>query len=184
MLLSVHLGNPGLGILMVVIAGLWIGSGGWPIKLMKNFKYEHFAFIAMLVGLIIAPWVITLSFCPNAFQAYATVDKMVLLKSNLFSLSWGLANILAILCFVRIGFSLTSGILTGLGVSVGVVTPMIFKASGLFKDAPNVTSSAGLVVLWGVAVMIAGAVLVSLAGVCFWVVFVLFCCICGVSSND
>ena len=119
------------GVVIVVIAGLMQGSGGWPIKVMRKFQFEHWAFIAMLVGLIVIPWAVTLLFCPHAMEAYHSVGWEVLLKSNLFSLSWGVANILCMLCFVRIGFSLTGGILTGIGVSLGVTVPMIFKGTGL-----------------------------------------------------
>ena len=152
------------GILVVVIAGLAIGTSPWPIKLMHHFQYEHWAFVAMLVGLIVAPWALTLSLCPHALAAYACVEPGVLLKSNLFSLSWGIANVLWLLCFARIGVSLTNGILTGVGVSVGVVTPMVFKGTGSFQNAPDAMSPAGLTVLFGVAVMLIGVLLVSLAG--------------------
>jgi len=152
------------GVLVVVVAGLLMGSGAWPIKIMKKFKYEHFAFVSMLIGLIIVPWTITLIYCPHAIQAYKSVDSGVLIKSNIFSFSWGIANILCFLCFIRIGFCLTGGILTGVGVSFGVITPMVFKGSGLFKNAPDITSTAGITVLAGVAVMILGVIMVSLAG--------------------
>ena len=41
---------------------------------------------------------------------------------------------------------------------------MIFKGSGLFKDAKDITSPAGLMVMAGVVVMLVGVVLVSFAG--------------------
>ena len=50
-------------------------------------------------------------------------------------MSWGIANVLCGLCFVRIGVALTGAILTGLGASVAVAVPLVFKGSGLFKDA-------------------------------------------------
>jgi L-rhamnose-H+ transport protein len=68
------------------------------------------------------------------------------------------------LCFVRIGMALTGAILTGLGVSIGVTLPMIVKGSGLFQQAADLTSPAGLAVLAGVAVMLAGVVCAALAG--------------------
>ena len=88
----------------------------------------------------------------------------VLLKANLFSLAWGIAQVLALLCFVRIGVSLTYGILCAIGACVGVLTPMVFKASGVFAAAPGLNSKAGLVVLLGVAVMVVGVYFASLAG--------------------
>ena len=153
-----------LGIFIVAVAGLIMGSSAWPIKVMRSFKYEHWGFIQCLLFLFVFPWVITLIFCPNAFEAYASIDKALLIKSNLWSLGWGVANVLCALCFVRIGLSLTGGILTGLGVSLGVSIPMVFKGSGLFKDAPDLLSPAGKIVLIGIAVMVAGVIFVSLSG--------------------
>jgi L-rhamnose-H+ transport protein len=118
----------------------------------------------MLNGLIVIPWAVTLLCCPQAFAAYRSVGAGLLLKSNLFSLSWGVANVLCMLCFVRIGFCLTGGILTGIGVSLGVTIPLVFKGSGRFQDAANIDSPAGLTVLAGVAVMLIGVILASLAG--------------------
>ena len=152
------------GALVVAIAGIIMGSGAWPMKLMRNYQFEHWWFIGMLSGLVIAPWAVTLAFCPDAIAAYRSVDPAVLVKSNLFALGWGVANVLCGLCFVRIGFALTNALMTGIGVSIGVILPMVVKGSGLFKDAPDIGSSAGTVVLAGVAVMLVGVVLVSLAG--------------------
>jgi L-rhamnose-H+ transport protein len=152
------------GALIVVLAGLIQGSGAWPMKLMHKFKFEHWWFIAMLVGLVLAPWVITLTMVPDFLSALRQVDKATLIKANLFALAWGVANILCGLCYVRIGIALTGGILTGLGVSVGVILPMVIKGSGLFREAPNLTSSAGIAVLSGAAVMLVGVLFAALAG--------------------
>jgi hypothetical protein len=152
------------GVLTVVLSGLGQGSGVWPMKLMKKYKFEHWWFLAMLIGLVIAPWVITLTLCPDPWKAYQEIDSSTLIKANLFALAWGIANILCGLCFVRIGVALTGGILTGLGVSVGVTLPMVIKGSGLFHGAPNLDSAAGKAVLVGVAIMLAGVVLAASAG--------------------
>jgi L-rhamnose-H+ transport protein len=153
-----------IGALVVVLAGLVQGSGAWPMKLMRKFEFEHWWFVAMLVGLVIAPWVITLTFCPNVWDAYRNINSSTLVKANLFAFAWGIANVLCGICYVRIGIALTGGILTGLGVSVGVTLPMIIKGSGLFGDAPDLGSPAGKAVLMGVMIMLIGVVLAALAG--------------------
>lgn len=152
------------GVLVTVLAGLVMGMSPLPLKLMHQFQYEHFAFVSMLVALLVIPWAITLTLCPSPLAAFADVDATVLIKANVFSLAWGIAQVLALLCFVRIGVSLTYGILCAIGGSVGVITPMVFKASGSFADASDLTSGAGLTVLCGVAVMVAGVYFASLAG--------------------
>ena len=153
-----------LGVLVVAVAGLTMGSGVWPMKLMHKLQFEHWWFIGMLLGLIIIPWTITIVAFPNAFQAFRDVPVSALVISNLCSISWGIANVLCALCFVRIGVALTMAILTGLGVSVASIMPLIFKGSGLFKNAPDLTSPAGLTILCGIGVMLFGVALASLAG--------------------
>lgn len=154
-----------LGLLLVMISGFAISGSAWAIKRMRGFRYEQWGFVAMFSGLVLTPWIVTLLFCPDALGAYRSVGWRVLALSNLFSLSWGIANVLYMMCLERIGLSLTNGILSGIGASVGVVVPMIFKASGAFQNAPGLGSTAGLTVLLGVGVMLTGVVLASLAGI-------------------
>ena len=153
-----------LGLLVVAMAGLLVGSGAWPMKLMKTFQFEHWWIVGMFIGLILIPWTVTLVGCPHAFEAYASVPTSILITGNLWAAGWGIANVLCGLCFVRIGVALTGAILTGLGVSIGVTLPMIVKGSGLFKDAANLGSPAGLAVLAGVGVMLVGVALAAKAG--------------------
>jgi L-rhamnose-H+ transport protein len=153
-----------LGAVVVIVAGLIMGGGAWPMKLMRKYQFEHWWLIGMFTGLIVMPWILTLTMCPNAIAAYRSVPLNTILLSNAFALSWGIANVLCGLCFVRIGMALTGAIMTGLGVSLGVAIPMIFKGSGLFKDAPNVSSPAGQMALIGVGIMLVGVIFVSLAG--------------------
>jgi L-rhamnose-H+ transport protein len=153
-----------LGLLIVVIAGLCIGIAPLPLKQMRQFKYEQWAFVGMLTGLIVIPWMVTLIACPDALGAFRQVGTGILLKANLFSICWGIANILYLQCMVRIGVSLTSGIVGGMTVALGVVIPLVFKGTGAFQNAPSIDSFAGVVVLVGAAVMLTGVVLASIAG--------------------
>jgi L-rhamnose-H+ transport protein len=152
------------GLLITICSGLVMGTSPWPLKLMRRYRYEHFGFISMLFALLVIPWAITLAYCPHFFTALRTIDPLVIAKANAFTFAWGIAQVLAMLCFVRIGVGLTYGILCGVGAGVAVVVPMIHKASGQFADAPDLFSSAGLTVLAGLAIMLTGLLLASLAG--------------------
>ncbi|NLX54993.1 MAG: hypothetical protein GXY58_07765 [Planctomycetaceae bacterium] len=152
------------GVLVVAAGGLLMGSGAWPFKLMKKYQFEHWWFVGMFVGLVAMPWAITLLGCPHAVQSLCGIPWYAILVGNLFSVGWGIANVLCGICYVRIGVALTGAILAGLGVSVGAITPMIFKGSGRFQDAADVTSPAGLTVCLAVALMLLGVVMASLAG--------------------
>lgn len=153
-----------LGGILVTLGGLLIGASAWPMKIMRRFQFENWWFLSMLLGLVVLPWTLTFALCPDALAAYREVGIAVFLKANLFSLGWGVANVLCGLCYVRIGFALTGGILTGLGVSLGVTVPLLIKGSGLFSQAPSLNSPAGHVILTGVAIILCGVVLASLAG--------------------
>jgi len=154
-----------LGISLVIVGGLIMGAGAWPMKLMRTFQFEHWWFLSILFGLVLGPWTFTLICFPNFFEIlHDPVVQKALITANILALCWGVANILCGLCYVRIGIALTQAILSGLGVSVVVVTPMIFKGSGQFKDAPGVATLPGGIVLAGVGVMLIGVVLASLAG--------------------
>jgi L-rhamnose-H+ transport protein len=152
------------GILITTLAGLIMGLSPTPLKFIKQFKYEQFGFISMLVALIIIPWFFTFFSCKDLFAVISEIDKNLLIKANIFSLGWGIAQILAMLCFIRIGVSMTYGILCAIGASVGVITPMIFKASGIFSKAPDIISKAGITVLIGVLIILLGIFFASLAG--------------------
>lgn len=152
------------GILLVVSAGLLIGSMSWPMKVCPNLSFGHMWLSGMVAGLLLAPWAISLLSVPDLFGAYAQVPAATLLKANLFSLAWGVANVLFGISVTRIGASLSMAILTGIGACLGVTLPMVLKGSGLFAAAPSLASMPGLVVLLGVGVMLAGVVLCARSG--------------------
>jgi hypothetical protein len=153
-----------LGIFVVIAGGFIGGSGAWPFKLMRKYQFEHWFFVGSLFGLIILPWTVMLFGCPHAAQSLGNIPASALIKSNIFSFGWGIAAVLCSLCFVRIGVALTGAILTGLGASLSAITPMVFKGSGLFRDAPQLGSPAGVTVLAGVAIMLVGVISASVAG--------------------
>lgn len=152
------------GIILVVSAGLLIGSMSWPMKVCPNLSFGHMWLTGMVAGLLIAPWTLSLLAVPDLFGAYAQVPLATLLKANFFSLAWGIANILFGISVTRIGASLSMAILTGIGASLGVTLPMILKGSGLFAGAPSLFSTPGAVVLAGVAIMLGGVMLCARSG--------------------
>jgi L-rhamnose-H+ transport protein len=152
------------GLLIIVLSGLVMGTSPWPLKLMRRYRYEHFGLISMFFGLVILPWAITLACCPHFRQAVEAIPAGTLWKANAFTLAWGIAQVLAMQCFVRIGVSLTYGILCAVGAAVGVVIPMVLKGSGPYAHAPDIFSTVGLIVLAGLAVFLVGVWLASLAG--------------------
>ncbi len=127
-----------LGLLVVALGGLIMGSGAWPFKLMRAYQFEHWWLIGMLVGLVVMPWTIVLAGCPHAWQSLAQVPWSAILLGNLFAVGWGIANVLCGLCYVRIGVALTGAILAGLGVSVGRVDADDLQGFRVCSRAPPI----------------------------------------------
>src|SRR5436190_23662815 len=97
----------------------------------------------MFTGIILYPWLVVLFRVPDPLLVIKTVGIGPLLISNLLSISWGIANVLYLICVIRIGAALTGAILSAVGISAGVLLPMIFKGSGLFSSAPDIFSYSG-----------------------------------------
>ncbi len=152
-----------IGLLLLVLAGVLAGGSAAPIKFMHRLGYEHWALVSTLIGMVLMPWAVLLV-STDVEAALADIPWSVLVLANCFSLAWGIANVLARLCLVRIGFSLSVALLTGIGLPIGVLIPMVFRGSGLFADAPSLFSRAGWFVVPGIVVMLAGVLLIARAG--------------------
>jgi L-rhamnose-H+ transport protein len=152
------------GILAVILAGLISGSGAWPMKLMRRYQFEHWWLVGMFAGLIVIPWTVTLVFCPHLATALQSVPLKTFVLANLWATGWGVANILCGVCYVRIGMALTTAILSGMGVCLGVALPLVVKGAGSFQQAPAIVSPAGLTVLGGAMVALLAVLLAGKAG--------------------
>jgi len=152
----------GLG--LAIVAGLAAGFSAAPMKWMRNYGFEHWALVSALTGLLILPWGLAAALCPGLGEALAAVPWTVYLKANAWSLAWGVANVLAGLCLMRIGFSLTIGLLTGVGLPVGVLLPMLLKGSGQFAEAPSLFSRTGAAMAVLTLLLLAATVLMTRAG--------------------
>jgi hypothetical protein len=154
-----------LGVILVVVGGLIMGAGAWPMKLMRKFQFEHWWFLSIFFGLFFFPWLFTFTFYPNIFEIFrdTAVVKELAFASGL-ALCWGVANLLCGMCYVRIGIALTQAILTGLGASVIVILPLVVKAPGILGNAPDITSYPGMVILCAIGVLLTAVMFASLAG--------------------
>lgn len=153
-----------IGLLLVTLAGFGTGTMAWPMKNIQNFSFEHFLFASMFTGLLIIPWTVFLMSVPSPFSIIRSVGVQNLLIANVASISWGIANILYLTCIIRIGAAMTGATLTAVGMSVGVLMPMLVKGSGLFSNAPDLISRTGALIITGLVVMMAGVALVTKAG--------------------
>lgn len=149
---------------LAVTAGLFVGLSFVPLKFMRRYQFEHWSSFNALNAQVLMPWALALAFCPHLWEALRQVPVSAYLKANFCSLAWGLANVLCGLCLVRIGVSLTMGILTGVGLPIGILLPMVLKGSGQFADAPSLLSPLGLALAGLTAILVFSVALMAQAG--------------------
>lgn len=149
---------------LAVAAGIFVGLSFVPLKCMVRYRFEHWSSLNAFAALVLMPWTLALAFCPDLCGALAQVPCANYAKANLCSLAWGVANVLCGLCLVRIGVSLTMGILTGIGLPVGILLPLVLKGSGQFADSPPLQSSVGLALAGVTAMLVFSVVLMAQAG--------------------
>ncbi|MBQ7257441.1 MAG: hypothetical protein IJS60_07100 [Abditibacteriota bacterium] len=152
-----------IGLLLVIAGAFSVGTSAWPIKACKTFSMEHVLFFSMLFGLLFLPWLSMFILC-DVPQVLAIIGPEKIIFANLFSMAWGLANILCCICMVKIGFVMVSVLLGGSALIVSTLIPLIFKGSGVFANAPGLYSKEGLISVLAVIVMIIAIVLISKAG--------------------
>lgn len=152
------------GFVLVILAGLGTGTAAWPLKKIKDLHFEQYLFVFAFTALLLFPWLVVLFNVPDLASVIKGVGLKPLLISNLLSMGWGIANVLYLVCVIRIGAALTGAVLTALGMLVGMVMPMVLKGSGLFSHAPGLMSKAGIFISIGILIIVIGIILVSLAG--------------------
>jgi L-rhamnose-H+ transport protein len=146
------------GLVLVVLSGGMAGTALTPIKFMRGYRFENYWLIHSLTGTVVLPWLLAYCAVPDLSKVYASVPALDLIRPPLFALSWGIASTLGGLCVVRIGLSLTYALIIGIGAAAGTLVPLAYFSPQIFGSVP------GTVIVGGVAVMIAGLVLVTKAG--------------------
>jgi hypothetical protein len=152
------------GAALATAAGVFVGLSFIPLKFMSRYRFEHWSSFNALNALVLMPWALALVLCPHLGDALRQLPFSAYLNANLCSLAWGIANVLCGLCLVRIGVSLTMGILTGVGLPIGILIPMVIKGSGQFADSPSLFSFTGLAVTGLTVVLVLSVALMAQAG--------------------
>lgn len=154
-----------IGLLLVILAGIGTGAGAWPFKVAKDMRLEIYLLVWVLLSLVVAPWAVTFFTVSDVAGVARSVGWKPLLIANALSCSWGIANVLYMICVLKIGAALTGAILGAVAMAVGMILPLVVKGSGQFSAAPSVFSPAGILIIDSLAVIIFGIVLVTAAGI-------------------
>ncbi len=155
------MGNPLLGLMFHWLGGLSSASFYVPYKGVRRWSWEIFWLTGGVFSWLLTPWF---------FAAVQTRDLLAVLSATpgntlfwcwLFGALWGLGGLTFGLTMRYLGLSLGMAVALGLTTAFGTLVPPLFDGSFAAKLLAPV---GGRVILGGIAVTLAGIVLVAMAG--------------------
>ncbi|TNJ42183.1 sugar:proton symporter [Tamlana fucoidanivorans] len=147
-----------IGVIWVLLAATLLGFYALPSKYTENYAIENtwagFWFLAMFLVPILA----TLGLVDGLFDTYRQVPNNLFIIIFLFSLLWGVGNLLWGISISKIGMALGFSLLIGVSTLVGSILP--FFMGGIEK----LSSKGGLVILLGIFIIMLGIMANGKAG--------------------
>jgi L-rhamnose-H+ transport protein len=145
-----------VGATLAVLGGALQGAFAVPMKYAKKWKHENVWFVFVLTGLVLLPWIVTVTTVPSLAEVYRAASPKSLALIAVFGVGWGIGAALVGIAFQMLGIGLAFAIVLGLSALLGSVIPFLMQPA-------HSNSQAHLYVL-GTCVMLLGIVLVSIAG--------------------
>ena len=147
-----------IGLLLAFIGGGIQGAFVFPMKFMKNSRWENGWFWFSLICCLIIPVVMAFATTPGLMGIYQAAGTKPVALVFLFGLGWGVGVVLFGLGAEYLGMALGISIITGINVCLGALFPILFLSREQF------TAKAGLVLGAALLVMVAGVGVISRAG--------------------
>lgn len=147
-----------IGLLLAFVGGGIQGAFVFPMKFMKNARWENGWFLFSLVCCLIFPVALAFGTTPGLMDIYSAVGWKTVGLVFLFGLGWGVGVVLFGLGAEFLGMALGIALITAINVCLGALFPILFLSSSQF------TPKAGLVLGAALAVMIVGVAVISQAG--------------------
>ena len=147
-----------IGLILATLGGGIQGSFVYPLKFMKNWKWENGWFVFTVVCCLILPTLLAFATTPDLIGIYKQTDPTTLWLVFLSGIAWGIGVVLFGLGAEFLGMALGIAIITALNAAFGTLFPILFLPSGSFSPTSLILLIAGLLVL------ILGVIQVASAG--------------------
>jgi len=150
-----------IGILLIAIGSLGAASFYVPFKKVKGWAWESYWIMQGLAAWIICPWIFALLTVPHGTLGSIIHDSPTSAKwlSIMFGALWGVGGLTFGLSIRYMGIALGQSLVLGLVAALGTLIPSVVAGENLFA------SRAGVLTLIGVAIALAGIVVIGYAGI-------------------
>ena len=147
-----------LGLGLLVLAGAMNGSFTLPMKFTRKWAWENTWLAWTIFALGIFPPVLTVLTVPRLGEVYAQAGATAILIPAACGAGWGISQVFFGLAVDAIGIALAFSVILGTAAAVGSLIPLFDQ----HRD--KVFTSGGLLVLLGVALVLAGVGVCAVAG--------------------
>ena len=148
-----------IGLTLLVLAGAMNGSFTLPMKFTRSWAWENtwlsWTFFALLLFPILLA-AATVSHLGEVYRQAGAISSALTVAA--FGAGWGLSQIFLGLAVEGIGMALALSVIMGLSAAIGAIIPL------LQHHRDEILTRGGVVVLLGLAIVLAGVMLCGLAG--------------------
>lgn len=152
--------NPLIGVMFHWLGGLSSASFYVPYKRVRRWSWEIFWLVGGVFSWLIAPWLFAAARTPDLLGVLGAVPRSTLAWCYFWGAMWGFGGLTFGLTMRYLGMSLGMAVALGLTTVIGTLGPPLFR--GTLGHLAGVSS--GQVTLAGIAVTIAGILVVAQAG--------------------
>jgi len=151
--------NPLVGILLIALGSIGAASFYVPFKKVKSWAWESYWISQGLFAWIIIPWLFALIFIPKGelMPIISEAPMKAKLMAMFFGVLWGFGGLTFGLALRYLGVALGQSIALGLCAAFGTLLPPIIAGDNLF-------TTSGILIIIGVAITIAGIIIIGYAG--------------------
>jgi len=147
-----------MGIALLILAGVMNASFTLPMKFTKKWSWENTWLAWTIFALLILPPLVTYFTVPDLGGVYSQAGGGIIATVAAFGAGWGVAQVFFGLAVDAIGIALSFSIILGMSAAVGSLIPLI----QLHPD--KVFAPAGLGIIAGVVLVLAGVTFCAIAG--------------------
>ncbi|HER07392.1 MAG TPA: rhamnose/proton symporter RhaT [Bacteroides sp.] len=149
-----------IGILLIAIGSLGAASFYVPFKRVKEWSWESYWIVQGVAAWLLAPWIAAWITAPpgSLMDIIRESPSSAKWLTMLFGALWGVGGLTFGLSIRYMGIALGQSLVLGLTAALGTLIPAFVAGENLFQ------SRAGILTLIGVAIALAGIVIVGYAG--------------------
>ena len=148
-----------MGLMLLVLAGAMNGSFTLPMKFTRSWAWENTWLSWTIFALLLFPVLLAAATVSQLSELYRQPGALsAALTVAGFGSGWGLSQIFLGLAVEGIGMALALSVIMGLSAAIGAIIPL------LQHHRDEILTRGGMVVLLGLAIVLAGVVLCGLAG--------------------